>query len=124
LFSAHPEGFPGYFTVLVAIGFVPALGLYPAVRSVINWRALGFTLFLMLLISLFWEVTLAIPFGWWGYQPNQMLGVPIRAWANLPLEAVGVWIAVTYATVIVYEVTKLWQASEKSARSAFFGTAD
>ena len=32
-----------------------------------------------------------------------------------------VWMAVTYATVIVFEVVKLWQASEKPIRHAFLG---
>jgi len=38
--------------------------------------------------------------------------------ANLPIEEVGVWIAVTYATVIVFEILKLWQASGRTARHA------
>ena len=50
-----------------------------------------------------------------------MMGVSIGAWAGLPLEAVGVWIAVTYATVIVFEILKLWLASGKTAKKAFVG---
>ena len=56
-----------------------------------------------------------------GYQPKQMMGPRIGAWAGLPIEAVCVWIAVTYATVIVFEIVKLWQASEKPAKDAFLG---
>ena len=37
--------------------------------------------------------------------------------ARLPIEEVGVWIAVTYATVIVFEVFKLWQASGKKGEA-------
>jgi hypothetical protein len=50
-----------------------------------------------------------------------MMGVLIGAWAGLPLEAVVVWMAVSYATTIVYEIVKLWQASGKRARHAFLG---
>jgi len=78
-------------------------------------------LFFILLISLLWEATLAVPYQWWDYQPKQMIGVRIGAWASLPIEAVCVWIAVTYATAIVFEIVKLWLASEKPARQAFLG---
>jgi hypothetical protein len=50
-----------------------------------------------------------------------MMGLSIGAWAGLPIEAVCVWIAVTYGTVIVFEVFKLWQASGKTAKRAFLG---
>jgi hypothetical protein len=49
------------------------------------------------------------------------MGISIGAWARLPIEAVLVWIAVTYGTTIVYVVMKVWQASGRSAESAFFG---
>ena len=122
LFSASPEGFPGYFTFLVAGSFIPSAGFLPTARPFVNWRAFSLTMFLTLLVSLLWEATLAIPYGWWGYQPRQMLGVFIDGWAGLPLEAVCVWIAVTYTTVIVFEIVQLWQASGKKARHAFLGS--
>jgi hypothetical protein len=50
-----------------------------------------------------------------------MIGLRIGAWAGLPIEAVCVWIAVTYATVIVFETVKLWQASDKPPKDAFLG---
>jgi len=124
--SPVPEGFPGYFTVLTIGGLVPSISFFPVVRRFINWRALGMTLFILLLISMFWEATLAVPYGWWGYQQKQMIGLSIGAWSGLPIEAVLVWLSVSYAAVIVYEIVKLWQASGKRARRAFFGepTAD
>jgi hypothetical protein len=76
---------------------------------------------MILLISLFWEATLAVPYQWWGYQQKEMMGISSGAWAGLPIEAVLVWIAVTYGTTIVYEIIKVWQASGRSAKSAFFG---
>jgi len=111
LLSPFPEGFPGYFALLVIGGMVPSASLFPTVQRFINWRALSLTLFMVLLISLFWEATLAVPYGWWGYQQREMMGLFIGAWAGLPIEAVAVWIAVTYGTTIVYETVKLWQGS-------------
>jgi hypothetical protein len=121
MFSASPDGFPGYFIVLVAGGFVPAISFFPTARPFINWRAFSLTLFIVVLISLIWEATLAVPYQWWGFQPAQMMGLFIGAWAGLPVEEVGVWVAVTYATVIVFEILKLWQASGKKAKPAFLG---
>ena len=116
-----PEGFPGYFTVLIVGGLVPSMSFFPTVRRFINWRAFSLTVFMILLISMFWEATLAVPYGWWGYQPQQMMGLFIGAWANLPIEAVAVWIAVTYGAIIVYEIVKVWQASGKTVKHAFLG---
>jgi hypothetical protein len=123
-FHANGPGFPGYFTFLVAGGIVPAASFFASARSFINWRALSLTLFMILLISMFWEATLAVPYGWWGYQPEQMMGLYIGAWSGLPIEAVCVWIAVTYATVIVFEVVKIWQASERPLKDAFLGSKE
>jgi len=113
-FSADPEGFPGYFTVLVGIGLAPSASFFPVARPLINWRAFSLTFFFILLVSLLWEATVAVPYGWWGYQSKQMMGLFIGAWSNLPIEAVCVWIAVTYATTIVFEVINLWQVSRSS----------
>ena len=114
-------GFPGYFTFLVAGALLPAMSFYPVARRFINWRALSLTLFFMLLVSLLWEVTLAVPYNWWNFQHRQMMGVFIGAWSYLPIEEVVVWIAVTYATAIVFEVFKVGFASERSARAAMLG---
>jgi len=37
-----------------------------------------------------------------------MVGLFVGAWSGLPVEEVVVWVAVTWATVIVYEVMKAW----------------
>jgi hypothetical protein len=121
LVAVDPAGFPEYFTFLVLTALVPSSALFPTARPVINWRALSLTLFFILLTSLMWEATLGVPYGWWGYQPRQMMGLAITAWARLPIEAVLVWAAVSYATVIVYEIVKRWKSSGRSARSAFLG---
>jgi hypothetical protein len=116
-------GFPGYFTLLVAGALIPAVSFFPVARRFINWRAFSLTLFFILLISLLWEATLALPYGWWNYQHRSMMGLFIGAWSQLPIEAVGVWIAVTYATTMLFEIIKLWQASGRPVKEALFGAA-
>jgi hypothetical protein len=120
-FSSVPDGWPGYYIVLVAGGFVPSASFYPVTRRFINWRALSLTMFIMLLVSLLWEATLALPYGWWNYQHGAMMGVFIGAWSDLPIEAVMVWLAVTYGTVILFEAVKIWQGSGRKAKDAFLG---
>ena len=114
-------GFPGYFTFLVAAALVPSMALFPSALPVVNWRAFSLTNMIVLLISLLWEATLALPYGWWGFQDRQMVGIRITAWSRLPIEEVFVWIAVTYAAVIVYENVRRWQSSGKTIRQALFG---
>jgi hypothetical protein len=115
-------GIPGYFIFLVIGALGPSALLFPSALPVINWRAFGLTFFLILLISLLWEATLALPYGWWGFHDEQMIGIYITAWSRLPVEEVCVWCAVTYATAIVYETVRRWQASGKPVRHAFFGS--
>ncbi|HEY3707259.1 MAG TPA: hypothetical protein VGL22_19515 [Terracidiphilus sp.] len=119
----HDGGFPGYFLFLVVAALGPSALLLPSALPVINWRALSLTLFFILLMSLLWEATLGLPYGWWGFQHREMLGIYITAWSDLPIEEVLLWITVTYATVIVYEVVRRWQSSGKRARHAFFGAS-
>jgi hypothetical protein len=118
---ADQAGFPGYFTVLVTAALLPAVTFYPVAKRFINWRALSLTIFFMALISLLWEATLALPYNWWNFQHRQMIGLFIGAWSGLPIEEVCVWIAVTYATVIIFEVMKVLIASERPVREALLG---
>jgi hypothetical protein len=120
-FFAPEPGFPSYFTFLVAGALAPSAALLPSAMPVINWRALSLTMFMILLISLLWEVTLALPYGWWGFQGQAMIGLRITAWSGLPIEEVCLWVAVTYATVIVYEIVRRWQASGKRIMHALLG---
>jgi hypothetical protein len=121
-FCVSAPGFPGYFVFLVVGAFGPSAALFPSALPVINWRAFGLTFFLILLISLLWEATLALPYGWWGFQDGQMTGIYITAWSRLPIEEVCLWCAVSYATTIVYEVIRRWQSSGKRVKHAFLGT--
>lgn len=120
LFVPEP-GFPGYFVFLVIGALGPSAALLPSAMPVINWRALSLTLLLILLISLLWEATLGVPYGWWNFQDDALIGIRITAWSRLPMEEIVVWIAVVYATVIVYEIVRRWQSSGRRARHAFLG---
>jgi hypothetical protein len=119
--SAASDGFPWYFTYLVCASLIPSAGFFYTAQRFINWRAFSFTFFLLLLISLLWEVTLALPYGWWEYRDDILLGLQVGAWSGLPIEAVCVWLAVTFTTVITYEVIKIWKALGTRALEAFFG---
>jgi hypothetical protein len=119
----NTPGFPGYFIFLVITALGPSALLLPSARPMINWRAFSLTLYMIALTSLLWEATLALPYGWWRYQKPQMIGFSILAWDGLPVEAIVVWLAVTFTTVIIYETVKSWQSSGKEAREAFFGRA-
>lgn len=121
VFSSVQEGWPGYFIVLIAGGLIPAISFFPATRRFINWQALSLTMFFIMLVSMLWEATLALPYGWWSYQHRAMIGVFIGAWSQLPVEAVLVWLAVTYGSVVIFEAVKIWQASERSAKGIFLG---
>jgi hypothetical protein len=123
-FGPHPyqDGFPGYFTFLVFIGIIPGILFFRTARSFINWRAFSFTFFFITLISLIWEATLGIPYQWWGYNYDQMMGITVGAWYELPIEAVLVWMTVSFATVTVFETMKIrLNMSERSLRDALLG---
>ncbi|MBI5187237.1 MAG: hypothetical protein HZA01_16145 [Nitrospinae bacterium] len=117
----YNEGFPGYFIFLTLVSIVPSCAFFKATFRFINWRAFSFTFFFLLLVSLMWEATLGVPYQWWTYNYSQMLGITIGAWGNLPIEAALLWMAVTFTTVIIYEVIKIWLHSGRRAREAFFG---
>src|SRR5437016_12923043 len=67
--SGAPEGFPWYFIYLVCASLIPSAGFFHTAQPFVNCRAFSFTFFLLLLISLLWVVTLALPFGRWEYGP-------------------------------------------------------
>ena len=100
---APHEGFPGYFLFLTAVGTIPSILFFPVANPYINWRAFSLAFFFILLVSLFWEATLAVPYQWWGYQPRQMIGLTINGFSGLPVEAPMLWMGITWATIIVYE---------------------
>jgi hypothetical protein len=118
---SYQEGFPLYLAFLLVASVVPALLLGRCARPFINWRAFSITLLWVLLTSLLWEATLASPYGWWHYNHKWMMGLHVKAWANLPVEAVILWIAVTYTTTTVFETIKVLMHMNKPLPEALFG---
>lgn len=105
----HPyqEGFPGWMVFLIWIGLTPAVGLYKSTAPLINWRALTIVVALLTFVSVIWEATLAVPYSWWGYVPEQMVGVFIGAWSGLPLEQPILWVMISFTSVIIFETVRL-----------------
>src|SRR5437773_9230845 len=85
--SGAPDGFPWYFVYLACASLIPSAGFFYTAQRFINWRAFSFTFFLLLMISLLWEVTLALPYGWWECRPRGLIGLHVGAWFDLPIEA-------------------------------------
>jgi hypothetical protein len=91
-----------FATRLVAL--IPSILFFSVARPFINWRALSLGFLFILLVSLFWEATIAVPYEWWGFQPRQMLGLFINGFCGLPIEEPLLWAWITRATVILYEM--------------------
>lgn len=115
-FGWHPynRGFPIYAFFLIMGVLAPNLIFWQTVRTFVNQRALVFTMMTVILVSLLWEVTLGIPYGWWGYRMDAMMGIRIRPWFDLPVEAVFLWVVSGWGNVTLYELLKLRAASERN----------
>ena len=100
---AYHAGIPGYFLFIVLATIVPSLMFYRVAKPFINWRAVMITLFFILFVSLLWEAAIGVPYQWWDYHRDQMIGVFVGAFTGLPIEAVVVWAFATWTTVIIYE---------------------
>ncbi len=105
--DAGQPGFPGWAIFEILVAFLPAALLYRTVRDFVNWRAFGFAAFVTLLISIIWEVTLGLPYQWWAFRDEQMLGLFVNAWTRVPIEEPFLWIMVSFTTIIFFEAAKL-----------------
>ena len=101
--SQSGRAFPGYFLFLLIGSIVPSLFCSRVAFQFINWRALTTSWLLVLGISQFWEASLGVPYGWWAYEPDQMMGIFLKPHCDLPIEAVLVWTLGSWTTVIIYE---------------------
>ena len=101
--SPNGRAFPGYFLFLLAGSIVPSLFCSRVAFQFINWRAMTTSWLFILSISQFWEASLGVPYGWWGYEADQMMGIFVKPHCNLPIEAVLVWTLGSWTTVIIYE---------------------
>ncbi len=117
--------FPAYFAFLTAGAVLPAMFLYRSVGSLTNWPAFAVTTLYVIVTSLIWEVTLAIPREWWGYEPSGMVGLTIAAWSRgeaiFPVEAAVVWLFAPFSSILTYEFFKAFTHHPHPARVALFG---
>jgi hypothetical protein len=118
---SNPEGFPFYFLAQMAIVLVPLSAFSRQVRLFTNPRASLFVAAVTVLISVIWEATLALRYGWWNYQMTSMVGPTVGPWSNLPIEAWILWVSVTWGVMVNYEVAKIKGVSGKTWREALFG---
>ena len=120
--------FPTYFAFLAAGAILPALFLYRTIGHLTNWPAFAVTVLYVLVTSLIWEVTLAIPRQWWSYERSGMIGLTITAWSRgdaiFPAEAAVVWLAAPLSTVLAYEFTKALIHHPRSTKVALFGESE
>ena len=117
----YPEGFPGYFTFMIFMMILPCVFLFNSLRYLINWRAFTFMSFVLLLVSIVYEATLGVPYGWWKYHNDQMLGILIKAWSDLPVEAVLLWIMAAFGTVLLFEALRYYFYLKQPLKRALFG---
>ena len=101
--SQSGKAFPGYFLFLLAGSIIPSLFCSRIAFQFINWRAFALAWLFILGISQFWEASLGIPYGWWAYEPDQMMGIFLKPHCDLPIEAALVWTLGLWTTVIIYE---------------------
>ena len=120
-FGSHPEGFSGYFTFLILLACLPCMVLYDVTKALINWRAFTFMSLTLLLVSIVYEVTFGVPYGWWKYHPDEMIGLFLPAWSGLPIEAVMLWVAAAFGTVLIYEALRIFFYMDRTPRVALFG---
>lgn len=117
-------GFPGYYVFLMGAGLLPSLLLVRTVKHFVNWQALGFAFGGLVLISIIWEPTMAVPYGWWTYKSDQMLGIYLHAWAGLPVEEVSLWLVGVWDAVMFYELFRIVMRKEGKIRHRLLGAQD
>jgi hypothetical protein len=116
-----PDGFAGYFVFLMVLGFLPTFLFLRAVAGFVNWRAFAGSYASLMLVSLMWEATLGVPYNWWNYKREQMLGIGIEAWSGLPLEAVLLWLVIAWDCVIAFEIFRVFFHMDRKPMQALFG---
>ena len=116
--------FPTYFVFIAAGASCPRFR-YRAIRNLTNWPAFAVTTFTYPHVA-DWEVTLAIPRQWWGYEPSGMVGLTIAAWSRgdaiFPVEAATVWLFAPFSSILIYELAKALTHHPRSPRVALFGS--
>lgn len=119
-----PGGLPVYFIFLVLVVITPTAMCFEAVVRFLNLRAFLFTIQSLLSVSILWEVTLGLPYGWWDYEHDRMLGWFITPWSELPIEAPLLWLVAAWSNVGIYEVAKIYYSvKDRKLRDVLFTKA-
>ena len=96
------------------------------IGNLTNWPAFAVTMLYVIVTSLIWEVTLAIPRQWWGYEPSGMMGLTIAAWSRgdaiFPVEAAAVWLFAPFSSILTYEFAKALTHYPRTTKAALFGS--
>lgn len=116
----HTAGFPAYFLFELLMVILPAATLSGAVRVVINQPAFVFKTLTLVLTSLLWEATLALPYGWWGFHHEYMMGILVRPWFNLPIEEVILWPCAAWLNVTLYESIRIYLRTGRPLMDVLF----
>jgi hypothetical protein len=119
---SRADGFPGYFLFIMILGFLPTFLFLRAIAVFVNWRAFAFSYGVLLLVSLVWEATLGVPYDWWNYKRERMLGIEVLAWSALPIEAVMLWLVIAWDCVIALEIYKVFFHMDRGVKAALLGT--
>lgn len=119
--------FPTYLAFLMSLGLLPTICLYRSVRHFMNWPAFAVTVLCVLVVSIVWEVTFALPRGWWGFDSSAMIGLYVDAWSTplsrFPVEEIGVWLAAPFFSLLTYEFAKAFFHHPRSSTAALFGSS-
>ena len=105
--SIPTAGLPLQSGLILVLGIAPIIAMYPSVRKLVNWKAMGFTLAMVLPLSVFYEALLGLPRGWWAYHAQATLGIYLDQRRLVPLEAAVVWVAGVFFTVFILERFRL-----------------
>jgi hypothetical protein len=110
---SNDGGVAGYFLFVWIGGLLPTVVLSRTMKKFVNWHAMAFAFIALVLVSIIWEATLGVPYEWWTYREDEMLGIFITGWANLPLEAVMVWCIGVWDAVLIYEFFRVFHRKEE-----------
>jgi hypothetical protein len=107
---------PVYLYYLVSLPVVLTLLCAARAWRTIHWPGLARITAFTFALSFVLEGMLALPRGWWGYNPSMMCGLDVTP--GLPIEAVLVWWLAAVATCTVFEVLCGGGAGDRSDRSS------
>jgi len=92
-----------YLKVLILSGSIPfILSFWPPLKFYRNFKALAFSILIVLLIFGSWDV-FATYRGHWYFNPEGVLGINI---INLPLEEVLFFIVIPFCCIFTWEAIK------------------